>query len=97
MISQNETANNARKHRQPYWRCPIMGFSHIYYIAPMFNKKAFVKVSNDFWNMITPLSQLGVELGDGWGVNTPIASRTKIEFNGLGNSGCEPFSLVLKF
>ena len=74
-----------------------MGYTHYYYVAPVFDKKAFAKVSKDFRKMLTPLSQLGVALGDGWGVNAPIASRTKIEFNGLGKSGCEPFSLVLKF
>ena len=74
-----------------------MGFTHAFYVAPVFDKKAFAKVSKDFRKMVSQLSQLGVELGDGCGVNTPITSPTKIEFNGLGKGGCEPFSLVLKF
>ena len=72
-----------------------MGYSHYYYTKNNLNQTAFFKVARDFKKMVPILGHLGVKLGNGHGVDTPIITPEEICFNGLEKCGHQEMSIGL--
>lgn len=72
-----------------------MGYSHYHYTTAELNQDGFKKTVSDFKRMITPLSHLGIKLGNAWGEDVPEINDNLICFNGLAKCGHEKHQLGL--
>ena len=72
-----------------------MGYTHYWEIEDTIDKTEFAEIVKDFSRMIKPLSNLGINLGDGFGENKPIININEITFNGLAKCGHEKRNIGL--
>lgn len=62
-----------------------MGFTQTYYRKPELNSANFEKIVSDFKIMVPELQKIGIELGNGVGIDEPCLENDVIIFNGLTN------------